>query len=66
MQWSIEQPEASGSPVYLESTVEVADFYEKAGLTAGEIISLPIRVEGGTEAQIYREIIFTYYPTLER
>ncbi|KAI0531918.1 putative GNAT family acetyltransferase [Xylaria digitata] len=63
VQWGIQQSNASGSPLYLESTVEAAPFYKKNGFTAGETISLPIRVDGGTEAQIYEEIVFTYYPT---
>ncbi|KAI1127594.1 putative GNAT family acetyltransferase [Nemania abortiva] len=62
VQWGIEQSKASGSPLYLESTVEAAPFYEKNGFTAGETISLSICVDGGKEAQIYEEIVFTYYP----
>ncbi|KAK8057688.1 acyl-CoA N-acyltransferase [Apiospora saccharicola] len=63
VQWGIQQSNASGSPLYLESTVEAAPFYEKMGFTAGETISLPIRIDGGTETQIYEEIVFTYNPT---
>ncbi|KAK8117516.1 uncharacterized protein PG998_005797 [Apiospora kogelbergensis] len=63
VQWGIQQSNASGMPLYLESTVEAAPFYEKNGFTAGEIISLPICVDGGTETQIYEEIVFTYFPT---
>ncbi|KAI1748631.1 putative GNAT family acetyltransferase [Xylaria castorea] len=62
LQWGIQQSNASGSPLYLESTVEAAPFYKKNGFTIGETISLPIYVDGGTEAQIYEEIVFTYYP----
>ncbi len=62
MQWGIQQSNASGSPLYLESTVEAAPFYKKNGFTAGETISLPICVDGGAERQIYEEIVFTYYP----
>ncbi|KAI1146781.1 putative GNAT family acetyltransferase [Nemania diffusa] len=62
VQWGIQQSKASGSPLYLESTVEAAPFYEKNGFTTGETISLPIYVDGATEAQIYEEIVFTYYP----
>ncbi|KAF2972597.1 hypothetical protein GQX73_g861 [Xylaria multiplex] len=63
VQWGMQQSNASGSPLYLESTIEAAPFYKKNGFTAGETISLPIRVDGGTETQIYEEIVFTYYPT---
>ncbi|KAK8022195.1 hypothetical protein PG993_012962 [Apiospora rasikravindrae] len=63
VQWGIQQSNASGVPLYLESTVEAAPFYEKIGFTAGETISLPIRADGGAETQIYEEIVFTYCPT---
>ncbi|KAI1110702.1 hypothetical protein F5Y14DRAFT_454787 [Nemania sp. NC0429] len=53
---------ASGSPLYWESTVEAALFYEKTGFPVGETISLPIYVDGGTEAQTYEEVVLTYYP----
>lgn len=62
LQWGIQQSNASGSPLYLESTEEAAAFYEKHGFTARETISLPIRVDGKTETQIYNEIVFTYRP----
>ncbi|KAI2611650.1 putative GNAT family acetyltransferase [Hypoxylon fragiforme] len=62
MQWGIQQSKASGFPLYLESTVEAAPFYKRMGFTGGEIISLPICVDGGTETQIYEEVVFTYYP----
>ncbi|RYP76454.1 hypothetical protein DL769_003620 [Monosporascus sp. CRB-8-3] len=60
VQWGIQQSKASGSSLYLESTVEAAPFYKKNGFTAGETISLPIYVDGGAETQIYQEIVFTY------
>ncbi|KAI1325120.1 putative GNAT family acetyltransferase [Xylariaceae sp. FL0255] len=62
VQWGIDQSEATGAPLYLESTVEAAHFYENNGFTAKEIVTLPIRVDGGTETQIYEEIVFTYFP----
>lgn len=62
VQWGIEQSKASDLPIYLESTVEAAPFYKKEGFTAGETISLPIHVDGGAEAQLYEEIVFTYHP----
>ncbi|OAQ65116.2 GNAT family acetyltransferase [Pochonia chlamydosporia 170] len=62
VQWGIQQSKASRSPLYLESTVEAAAFYNKNGFTAGETISLAIRVGGEAEAQIYKEIVFTYRP----
>ncbi|KAK8092100.1 GNAT family acetyltransferase [Apiospora hydei] len=63
VQWGIQESNASGMPLYLESTKEAAPFYEKNGFTTGETISLPIRVNGGTDTQIYEEIVFTYCPT---
>lgn len=66
VQWGIQQSKESGLPLYLESTVEAAAFYEKNGFTAGETISLPIRVDNGTETQMYEEIVFTYYPAQEQ
>ncbi|KAK8076436.1 hypothetical protein PG994_003708 [Apiospora phragmitis] len=63
VQWGIQQSNESGAPVYLESTIEAAPFYENMGFTSGEAISLPICVDGGTETQIYEEIVFTYCPT---
>ncbi|KAK7990810.1 hypothetical protein PG990_015090 [Apiospora arundinis] len=62
LQWGIQQCNANKAPLYLESTVEAAPFYEKHGLVAGETISIPVRVDGGTEEQIYKEIAHTYFP----
>ncbi|CAG9977947.1 unnamed protein product [Clonostachys byssicola] len=62
LQWGIQRSNTSGSPLYLESTKEAAAFYKKNGLTAGEVISLPIRIDGVSETQIYKEIVFTYHP----
>lgn len=53
----------SGSPLYLESTVEAAPFYKKNGFAAGETISLPICADNDAETQMYEEIVFTYCPT---
>ncbi|KAK7918284.1 hypothetical protein PG985_010158 [Apiospora marii] len=63
VQWGIQQSNASGAPLYLESTIEAAPFYKKMGFIAGETISLPICIDSGTETQIYEEIVFTYCPT---
>ncbi|KAI1177128.1 putative GNAT family acetyltransferase [Nemania sp. FL0916] len=60
VQWGIQQSDASGLPCYLESTVDAAPFYRKNGFTIGETISLPIRVDGGTETQTYEEVVCTY------
>ncbi|CAH0025453.1 unnamed protein product [Clonostachys rhizophaga] len=65
LHWGVQQSNKSGSPLYLESTEEAAAFYKKNGLIAGEVISLPIRVDGSSETQIYKEIVFTYHPTVE-
>jgi hypothetical protein len=62
VRWGIQQANASGAPLYLESTVEAASLYETCGFTAGETISLPVCVGGGSETQIYEEIVFTYRP----
>ncbi|KAI1357748.1 putative GNAT family acetyltransferase [Xylaria arbuscula] len=62
VQWGIEQSIASGSPLYLESTLEAVAFYKREGFIAGETISLPIHVDGGAEEQLYEEIVFTYRP----
>ncbi|XXH00570.1 hypothetical protein Hte_006918 [Hypoxylon texense] len=60
VQWGIQQSKLSGAPLYLESTVEAAPFYKKNGFTAGETISLPICVDGGSERQVYEELVFMY------
>ncbi|KAK8848857.1 GNAT family acetyltransferase [Apiospora arundinis] len=62
LQWGIQQCNANKAPLYLESTVEAAPFYEKHGLVAGETISIPVRVDSGTEEKIYKEIVHTYFP----
>lgn len=61
VQWGIQQSNTTGSPLYLESTEEAAAFYKKNGLLAGEVISLPIRLDGNSETQIYKEIVFSYH-----
>lgn len=60
LQWGIQQSDESDSPLYLESTIEAAPFCKENGLTAGETISLPIHVGGGSEMRVYEEVVFTY------
>ncbi|CAH0058558.1 unnamed protein product [Clonostachys solani] len=62
LQWGIRHAYMTGSPLYLESTEEAADFYKKNGFVTGEVISLPVRVDGNSETQIYKEIAFSYHP----
>jgi hypothetical protein len=57
----MEQANVTRSPLYLESTVEAAGFYKRLGFSQGEEISLPIRVDGGSETVLYREVAFTYF-----
>lgn len=60
VQSGIQQSEASGLPLYLESTVEAAPFYKKHGCTARENMILPVCIDGREKMQIYEEIVFTY------
>ncbi|KAI0474052.1 putative GNAT family acetyltransferase [Xylariaceae sp. FL0804] len=71
VQWGVRQADASGVPLYLESTVEAAPFYAANGFAAGETMVLPIRVvddDGGEAAEaaektrVYEEVVFTYFP----
>ncbi|KAI1137573.1 putative GNAT family acetyltransferase [Hypoxylon sp. FL0543] len=60
--WGIERSKADRAPIYLESTLEAAPFYERLGFTAGETASLQLPNIGSGMEDIYKEVIFTYTP----
>lgn len=59
--WGKDRSREENVPLYLESTLEAASFYQNHGFVSREKVSLSI---GGTgnEPNVYEEVIFTFEP----
>ncbi|KAL7625835.1 hypothetical protein AAE478_005058 [Parahypoxylon ruwenzoriense] len=58
--WGIERSKSESIPLYLESTLEAAPFYERHGFTAEETVSLPLSATNNGQPDVYKEVIFTF------
>lgn len=59
VQWAIDQSKVDKIPLYLESTLEAAQFYEKLGFKKEGVISLEC-VSAETGKLTYSEVAFTF------
>ncbi|KAK5730541.1 hypothetical protein LTR15_000478 [Elasticomyces elasticus] len=59
MAWAMERSKTENIPLYLESTVEAASFYERLGFTAIEKVELRY-VNSFGKSETYTEIVFTF------
>ena len=64
VKWGIEQSLLRKAPLYLESTVEAAQFYNNLGFIAKEIVSMELDGDAATRGQAvaYQEVVFVFVP----
>jgi GNAT superfamily N-acetyltransferase len=60
--WGIQRSKSEKMPLYLESTLQAANFYKKCGFVAEDTVTLQLPDAGKECSKVYEEIVFTFKP----